>query len=403
MSSVTGGGSKSSSGSNTQTDVRIPGFLEPFIRQSTGIANQTLLELANVIGLGGYGGGGGAYGGDPIRLNDVAGPGDVPIFVDPGQNAFVDAQGNVIAPFQEGVVPGLRNDDNNVVEVRGNQVVGVGTNGVNELFTMPFIAGGGGGALGGTADASQLVAPFSDAQIAAQNAAIERSAPGGLFANAQDAIGTLASQGVDVSALEGLPQQGIPSLTTDTLSATARGDYLFGGDAFNAAVDAAVRQATPGILSTFGGSGAGGASGGLAQEALGTAAIDAFARQYAQERANQVGAAGTLGTLGLADAQYGLNAANSLTDARSNSASTQMEAAQLLPAIGTADLELLNSIGEMQQTQAQNELDAPRNALLQLLAAALGGTPISSLLGSDQRTNGSERSLYLGGEYVVGD
>jgi len=82
-----------------------------------------------------------------------------------------------------------------------------------------------------------------------------------------------------------------------TMSDTARGDYLYGGDAFNAAVDAAFRQGMPGVLSSFA---AGGRSdGGLAKTAMAQAFADPFAAQYGQERLNQLKAAGLLPGLAL--------------------------------------------------------------------------------------------------------
>lgn len=63
------------------------------------------------------------------------------------------------------------------------------------------------------------------------------------------------------------------------------GDYLYGGDAFNAAVDAAFRQGMPSVLSAFGGGGR--SDGGLAKAALAQAFADPFAAQYGQERGLQ--------------------------------------------------------------------------------------------------------------------
>ena len=60
------------------------------------------------------------------------------------------------------------------------------------------------------------------------------------------------------------------------------GDFLYGGDAFNAAVDAAYRAGMPGVLSAFGQGGR--SDGGLAKVALAQAFADPFARQYRDER-----------------------------------------------------------------------------------------------------------------------
>lgn len=364
------GGSKQSGTSSS--NVTIPQFLEPFIRQSTGFASDALGGLAGLI----------AprpdvnYSGPPIALNGVRGPSG-PVFVDPARNAFVDTAGTVIAPLQDGTVPGLIHGNNNPVRVSGGQVFGQGSSGQEELFSLQSLQGDP------VVQTQNLVAGFTPAQTTAQQLGIDRVLSG-FFDPAQQAVSEIAGGGVDTSPIFGV-DLGLDSRATDTLAATSRGDFLFGGDGFNAAVDAAVRQATPGILSTFGAAGAGGATGGLAQEALGTAAIDAFARQYAQERQNQIGAAGLLGSLGLESGSQLLRQATQGVDADLRAGNQQLNAAQLLPGLASADLDLLSRIGGAQQAQAQSELDAPRNALLQLLTASLGGTPISSLLGQNQR------------------
>lgn len=396
------GGSKG--GGQGQSAVSVPQFLEPFVRQSTGIAGDALGGLADLIAPRTEA----EYTGPPIELNGVRGPNGA-VFVSPQQNAFVDAAGNVVAPFQDGTVPGLIHGNNNPVRVVNGQVVGQGSLGQEEIFSMPQ----------GDVDFSglneNLVAGFRPAQIEAQQRGLDR-ALGGFFDPAQSAVGDIAGQGVDTSAISALglglspgvasglqSQIGGPLAGTDALESTAAGDFLFGGDGFDAAVDAAVRRATPGILSTFGAAGAGGATGGLAQEALGTAAIDAFASQFANERRNQLGAAGQLagldlaqtgqnvdtlgllGNLGLAGGDQELRQAQFGVNADLQNSRNQLAAAQLLPGLASADLDLLNRIGNMQQEQAQAELDAPRNALLQLLTASLGGTPITSLLGENTR------------------
>ncbi len=74
------------------------------------------------------------------------------------------------------------------------------------------------------------------------------------------------------------------------LNSTLNGDYLYGGEGFNAAFDAAKRKIMPSIGAAFTKAGQYGDSSGrdLAQtQALG----DIFASQYAQERSNQMNAA----------------------------------------------------------------------------------------------------------------
>ncbi|BAQ16906.1 hypothetical protein [Methyloceanibacter caenitepidi] len=146
------------------------------------------------------------------------------------------------------------------------------------------------------------------------------------------------------------------STALDTILGTARGDYLFGGDAFDAAVDASVRAAQPHILSTFGAAGRG--TGGLAQTAIARAATDAFAEQYGTERGRQV------------------------------------QAASLLPELGLLPIDLLLQTGAAQQGQAQREITAPIAAQQDLFRTALGGLPIASLLG--QTSTGSQTGTSSG-------
>lgn len=344
-------------------------------------------------------------------------------------------------------------------------------------FLQPLLnqaAGTGQGALGNLSQllsGNNLVAPFSSAQETAQNLGIEEALSGESFQTAentllgaaqgtsidqflpQSAIDALtgAAGGQDLSSflspevlqaltgaaggdilgrsqLEGI-QSGIPQESIDALTSTARGDFLSGGQGFDAAVEAAVRAARPGIISTFGRAGGGGATGGLSRTAIGTAGIDAFARQFGQERTNQLGAANSLAGLTFADRDQQRQIANSLTginqlglgaagvlggfggDERNRGLSSAgllgqfgnaerdraIGAAQLLPDAATADINLLSGIGGQQQAQAQAQIDAPILAQLQLLAAALGGLPIESLLGSNSRGRASQSFVGFGG------
>ena len=283
----------------------------------------------------------------------------------------------------------------------------------------------------------------------------------------------------------------IPAESREALLSTARGDFLFGGEGFDAAVDAATRAALPQIRSVFGRAGAGGAASGLAQTAVGTAAADAFARQFADERTRQLAAAGDLAGLDLAasdrrlaaqselsdidlarnqfnlsDAGRRLSAAGALadiglsgrdqsidaanllggldlsnrglqvgsaeslanlglldsaqdlesagllanlsgqerdrelsavgllSDLADNERNRQLAAVDRLPGAATLDTNLLQQIGAQLRGQEQLEIDAPLQAQLQLLIAALNGLPISSLLG--QSTEGSRSGFSLG-------
>jgi len=84
-------------------------------------------------------------------------------------------------------------------------------------------------------------------------------------------------------ALNGSP---IQQAANQQLVSTMNGEYLYGGDGFNAAVDAATRRALPQINSTF--EMAGRSNSGLADVAKTQAIADSFAGQYAGERQNQM-------------------------------------------------------------------------------------------------------------------
>jgi hypothetical protein len=216
-------------------------------------------------------------------------------------------------------------------------------------------------ALLGNAGAGDLVAGFDPLQEQGFDLAVQRAqGAGGFLPTAQNAFLETA-QGVD-------PSTYIDPAAYGALQSTASGDFLFGGQGFDAAVDAAVRAAAPGILSTFGG--AGGAPGGLARTAIGKAATDAFAGQYGQERANQ------------------LSASSLLADIAGGERGRSLAAAGALPALATADAGILQQIGGIRQGQAQRELTAPISAQEGLISAAGGGIPLSALLGSSQTQQG---------------
>lgn len=83
-------------------------------------------------------------------------------------------------------------------------------------------------------------------------------------------------------ALNGSPLQ---FAANDQLTSTLNGDYLYGGQGFNAAIDAATRKILPAVNGTFEAAGRG--RSGLADVAKTQAISDAFANQYANERTNQ--------------------------------------------------------------------------------------------------------------------
>jgi len=282
-------------------------------------------------------------------------------------------------------------------------------------FLQPFVqqvtstAGGALGnlqnRLGGGAD--DLVAGFQPAQLAAQALGTFRGLGGdGLFPAAQNA----ALQAARSGGLEGfVPQTALDALNrgaggfgplagTDTLQNTANGDFLFGGQGFNEAVQAAMRSAQPGIASMFGGAGRGGATGGLAQSAIGQSAIDAFARQFSGERANQLGAANSLAGLGLAGQDQQMNIAGLLAQLGGQGADRQLQAAGMIPGLANADLGMLGNVGGQQQAMQQARIDAPINAQMQLLQSALGGFDLESILGQRNKGQTSAAQFSFGGK-----
>ncbi|MEM7002402.1 MAG: hypothetical protein AAF529_16555, partial [Pseudomonadota bacterium] len=72
--------------------------------------------------------------------------------------------------------------------------------------------------------------------------------------------------------------------------------------------------------------------------------------------------------------------------------------AERLPGISTLPIELLSAIGGERQSLNQAQLEAPINANLQMIQAALAGVPIDSLLVGKTKT----RSHSLGGSFSFG-
>lgn len=80
--------------------------------------------------------------------------------------------------------------------------------------------------------------------------------------------------------------------TFQTFQDTVSGDYLYGGDGFNAALEAAKREIFPMVKSTFNSQGRTGS--GLAEAAAAEELGDVFAGMYGQERGRQQQAMGMM-------------------------------------------------------------------------------------------------------------
>jgi hypothetical protein len=228
----------------------------------------------------------------------------------------------------------------------------------------------------------------------------------------QDFLSGLPNSGLDPSVVEqlsGMVQSGanadtlravygsagVPQETIDSLQATARGDFLAGGQGFNEAVDAAVRAATPGILSTFGRGGAGGATGGLAHTAIGQAGIDAFARQYAQERSNQEAASRTLGQFGLSERQQNAGLAGAIDNLGLAARGQQIGAAQALGQLGLSDLGQQADIAQAQGRQSLNEANLLGNLFQNQDQMNMNAASLLSNLGMNERGNQLEAAMQL--------
>lgn len=203
--------------------------------------------------------------------------------------------------------------------------------------------------------------------------------------------------------IDEIGEQGqLPGQTQETLRETARGDFLFGNEGFNEAVDASIRQAQPQIASTFASQGGRGAiDSGLAQTAMQQAASDAFAQQFGQERQRQQQAAQSLGQLGLQQQQQNLQGPLALGRLLEGERTRQLQAAQELPMQALMRPELLQEIGGRRQQQGQQELLEQIRAQQMLMGQGINALQGPSALFGQQQSNpidqGSPAMSGLGG------
>lgn len=291
-------------------------------------------------------------------------------------------------------------------------------------FLRPFLEQGAdvaSGQLGALQAQTQdpATAGFTPDQLAAfEQARGVAGGAGGFLPTAQNTF-LEAAQGQDLSsfldptALAALQasaggggglEGAIPPSALAALQATAGGEFLTGGAGFESALAAATRQAQRSAASAFGGS-AGGLGSGLSRTAVGTGVGDAFSGLFNAERNRQLGAAGQLTAAQQAQQQRALQSSGLLGQFGQNERSNQLNAAGQLPGIGLAGSNILGTIGRQQQQQGQREIDAPFNRNLQVLAAALGGLPISNLLGQSGESSSNQFGLEAGtsGDFSFGD
>lgn len=153
-------------------------------------------------------------------------------------------------------------DDFPIMEMKGGG--GGSSGGGRQVVTTepwagqaPYIGRGFKEAAGAFLDQPGYIAKFDPATIAAQEGILNASGDTTLSNSARDMI-----------------------------NRTLRGDYLYGGEGFNAALNAARNEIIPKVQSSFASRGRTGS--GLAQEAEAKAVGDVFASQYGQERQNQL-------------------------------------------------------------------------------------------------------------------
>lgn len=293
------------------------------------------------------------------------------------------------------------------------------------------------------AGSGDLVADLNDLQQAGLGQAIDvAQGAGGFLPTAQQtfmnaAQGFNAEDAFDPTALSAMrrasegqgldsfiPQNALAGLNTlaagnvnapgnEALRQTAAGDFLFGGQGFDQAVQAAVNAASPQIASAFGGT-QGGLSGSSAKQAVGQSAIDAFASQFGQERQNQLNAANALNAQQLQAMLAGSSGLAGLGgDERSRQLATagqlagltgeftnqdlmrRLQAAGQLPQLGLASSNIFQDVGNILQGQAQREISAPIDFQTNLFQTALGIPSIASpFLG--QRTIGDTQTFAQG-------
>lgn len=370
MGSVSGG--DSSGKSNSSSSVRIPKFLRPLARQGASTASGALTSLTDQIN-----------GGNLVA--DFTGPQELSQLLGVSR-ALGD--GGFFPTAQETFLNAAQGEGLSFVPDDARQALGGAAEGSGLDFIPPEVLQrlmqGGGGQLPGNAVLESL----------SQNSSI----PG-------QALSVLNAPSGDFSALEGILGEGaINPQARGILESTAQGDFLSGGQGFDEAVQAAVRQATPAILSTFGQAGVGGNTGGLAQTAIGEAAVDAFAQQFANERNNQLGAAGRLADLGLAERGQDASIASTLGELGLGDRGQDIDAASILGGLGLSDAgqrgDFANALSQLGLSQNAQGLSGA-NSLASLFSDERGNqlssAEILSQLASGERTNQLNAAQMLPG------
>lgn len=154
-----------------------------------------------------------------------------------------------------------------------------------------YQAKGRGGGGGGTQNVTQNTAPWAGqqpylshgfGQAQAQQGTPQTFFPGQTYAN----FSPQTEQALNLTEQRALAGSPVQRAGNKQLTDTLNGNYLYGGEGFNAALDAAKRRILPQIDSQFA---QGGRYGSGAHKAALTQTLgDSFASQYGQERENQL-------------------------------------------------------------------------------------------------------------------
>jgi hypothetical protein len=157
---------------------------------------------------------------------------------------------------------------------------------------MGGLSGGGGG--GGEQTTVQKSEPWSGQQPYltrgfqdAQNLFLDSPPPAFYPGSTVQPYSPETNTALQLRTLRALNGSPVQDAANSQLTGTLNGDYLFGGQGFNQAVDAASRKILPQVVnSAF--ERAGRTGSGLASTARTQAFRDSFADQYGQERQNQM-------------------------------------------------------------------------------------------------------------------
>lgn len=359
MGSVSGGHSRGKGRSTTST--RIPKFLRPLARQSAETSQAALTNLAQQLN-------------NDDLVADFTGPQDLAHMIGTGR-ALGD--GGFFPTAQNTILNAAQGDGLSFVPDDARTALGGAAQGSNLDFIPPEVLQrlqSGGGDLPGTS----VLEAFSQ----------RSSIPG-------QVMDVLGAGGSDFDVLTGvLEQQGVSPEARRVLENTAQGDHLAGGQGFQEAVDSAVRAATPAVLSTFGRAGVGGNTGGLAQTAIAKTAIDAFADQYANERSNQLGAAGRLSDLDLAERGQDASIATTLEQLGLSSRGLDIDGASALGSLSLSDAgqrgDFANALAQLGLSQDGQDLSG-LNTLTQLFgderSRQLGAADTLADLSQTERAN----------------